>query len=982
MAEKKLSIRLAALGGKQVEDSFNRLGKSGERAFDRISRSTKPATANLKAVDTTARALNRVFRQAVGLVAAYAGLSGVMRGFGFIVSTNREFERLTASLKTVTGSAEGATDAFAMIEKFALNTPFNVENITDSFIRLKSVGVDASAESLEAIGNIASLMGADITQAANAVTRAVTGEFEALKSFGIVARTEGEKVRFIFQGTETVVRKTQKEIADFLITIGQNQAAGAMAEQMDTLNGIISNVQDNMGRLARSVGQGGLTDALKDVASDLKLVTDTGDDVARSLGESLAGVVRVGADVLGFLASNADIAATAIGGLVVARVAAAAFTGLNATIAASGTIALLRSVAQISTGVAVQFALMQGATKLATVAMVGFRTALTFVGGPIGLAVLTGFALVNLASGHDAAAKAAKDHSSELDELRKIAQKAKKGVEDLNESSRNEQLFHLEEQKRLAKENIKAITEQLKTGEIGGFFDQFSRFGKPLQFELRAIRNEFLNSRLTADEYSNSLFQLARKFPSFGEQAKEIKEQVLALKAAELAAKNADTALNKLNNPQPNKKKTNSAPDKALTLTSQQIERITKRIGELEAEEIALNRVVEARKKGGDALKEALLLNEQEQTLRKLGLSLSEKEGSQQQKLSDQLKATTSQIFELRSQEKSLQEEERKTLALEKERQKTIEDVRKRFMDLDGTLQTAISRAVEWKQKALLGLDETADGYSEFSEHVEAIFNDMISEAREKDLQSSKRWQDGTIRALKTVADEAGDAASKMESLVTNAFSNMENALVSFVRTGKLDFKSLTDSIISDLIRMQIQSSITGPLSMAINSFIGGFSGSQSTATTGTTAPAYAPEAAVTAFAHTGGVIGTDSLATGRINPAVFAGAPRFHTGGIVAGEVPIIAKRGEAVFTPGQLNALGGAINNQPEVKLNINIQNSANAQVRTETSRGSGGELNLQVIIEEIEGKMARNVSRGEGLAPTLERRYSLNPAVGSYR
>lgn len=982
MTEKKLSIRLAALDGKKVEDTFNRIGKTGERAFDKISRSTKPANSNLKAVDATARALNGVFRQAVGLVAAYAGIAGVMRGVGFIVSTNREFERLTASLKTVTGSAEGAADAFAMIERFALNTPFNVENITDSFIRLKSIGIDASSESLEAIGNIASLMGADITQAANAVTRAVTGEFDALKSFGIVARTEGEKVRFIFQGTETVVRKTQKEIANFLITIGQNQAAGAMAEQMDTLNGIISNVQDNMGRLARSVGQGGLTDALKDVASDLKQVTDSGDDVARSLGESLAGVVRVGADILGFLASNADVAATAIGGLVVARVASAAFAGLNATIAASETIALLRSVAQVSTGVAVQFAIMEGATKLATVAMVGFRTALAFVGGPVGLAVLAGFALVNLASGHDAAAKAAKDHSTELDKLRKMAEKAKKGVEDLDKASRNEQLFRLEEQKRLAQENISAITEQLKLGEIGGFFDQFKRFGKPLQFELHAIRHEFLNSRLSADEYSNALFKLARKYPSFGEQAKDIKEQVLALKAAELAAKNASLALDKLNNPKKDAKTTNSLPDEAPTLTSQQIERITKRIAELEAEEIALNRVVEARKNGGNALKEALLLNEQEQTLRKLGLSLSEKEGSQQRELADQLKAKTAEIFKLQAQEKALQEEERKGLALEKERVKTVEDVRKRFMDLDGTLQTAISRAVEWKQEALQGLDKTAEGYSEFSEHVEAIFNDMINEAREKDLQASKRWQDGTIRALRTVAGEAGDAASQMENLVTNAFSNMENALVDFVRTGKLDFKSLTDSIISDLVRMQIQSSITGPLSMALSSFAGGLFGGGAAAGATTTAPAFAPEATVTAFAHTGGVIGADSLATGKVNPAVFNGAPKFHTGGIVADEVPIIAKRGEAVFTPGQLNALGGAINSQPEVKLNVNIQNSANAQVRTESNRGSGGEINLQVIIEEIEGKMARNVSRGEGLAPTLEHRYGLNPAAGSYR
>jgi phage-related minor tail protein len=43
----------------------------------------------------------------------------------------------------------------------------------------------------------------------------------------------------------------------------------------------------------------------------------------------------------------------------------------------------------------------------------------------------------------------------------------------------------------------------------------------------------------------------------------------------------------------------------------------------------------------------------------------------------------------------------------------------------------------------------------------------------------------------------------------------MEDALVSFVQTGKLDFKSLANSIIADLIRIQIQNSIMKPLAQA-----------------------------------------------------------------------------------------------------------------------------------------------------------------------
>jgi lambda family phage tail tape measure protein len=49
----------------------------------------------------------------------------------------------------------------------------------------------------------------------------------------------------------------------------------------------------------------------------------------------------------------------------------------------------------------------------------------------------------------------------------------------------------------------------------------------------------------------------------------------------------------------------------------------------------------------------------------------------------------------------------------------------------------------------------------------------------------------------------------------------MTDALVNFVMTGKLDFRSLANSIISDLIRIQIQRAITLPLARAMSSFFG-----------------------------------------------------------------------------------------------------------------------------------------------------------------
>lgn len=67
--------------------------------------------------------------------------------------------------------------------------------------------------------------------------------------------------------------------------------------------------------------------------------------------------------------------------------------------------------------------------------------------------------------------------------------------------------------------------------------------------------------------------------------------------------------------------------------------------------------------------------------------------------------------------------------------------------------------------------------------------------------------------------------------------------------------------------------------------------------------------------AHTGGIVG--SPMQGRVvHPSTFARAPRFHSGGIAGNEVPIIAKKGEGVFTKEQMKALGGG-----GVTVNMNI-------------------------------------------------------------
>jgi hypothetical protein len=116
---------------------------------------------------------------------------------------------------------------------------------------------------------------------------------------------------------------------------------------------------------------------------------------------------------------------------------------------------------------------------------------------------------------------------------------------------------------------------------------------------------------------------------------------------------------------------------------------------------------------------------------------------------------------------------------------------------------------------------------------------------------------------------------------------------------------------------------------------------------------------AASLVAHTGAIVGSEFPATRYIHPAYFDDAPRFHTGGIVDGEVPIIAKRGEGVFTPGQMKALAPVGQSAPSV-TNHNYYDFTNAdpgsEARMRAYVDASNERTRQQTVQDV-AKLHRN-------------------------
>ena len=78
---------------------------------------------------------------------------------------------------------------------------------------------------------------------------------------------------------------------------------------------------------------------------------------------------------------------------------------------------------------------------------------------------------------------------------------------------------------------------------------------------------------------------------------------------------------------------------------------------------------------------------------------------------------------------------------------------------------------------------------------------------------------------LKSFNDSIKTIQESMADVVVKGIKGMEDALVNFVMTGKLNFKNLANSIISDMARIAIQQTITKPFTNFIEGIFGNANG-------------------------------------------------------------------------------------------------------------------------------------------------------------
>ena len=314
---------------------LNRTVSQVDAALNNLQRSARSASNGLDRMERSGKELGISLNQVRNALAAIGG-AAVIKG---IVGSYLEFERYQTVLTTFLGSAAAANSELDRLQKLANELPQDLSDVTQAFVIFTRMGLDTSTESLTAFSNIATANAKSLTQFAEAVADAMTGEFERLKEFGIKVSKENDQFVARIGSQQVALASSTEDLVKQLRTLGEEGGRfGSAAENnAKTLGQAFSNLQGAVFTASVAIGQTlaptliAASNALAAVLSNTELVVGVFGRIAAYAAVAAVGFVGIRVVMVAAAAATALLT----GGLVALRVALAR-TGIGLIVIAAG----------------------------------------------------------------------------------------------------------------------------------------------------------------------------------------------------------------------------------------------------------------------------------------------------------------------------------------------------------------------------------------------------------------------------------------------------------------------------------------------------------------------------------------------------------------------------------------------------------------------------------------------------------------------
>lgn len=144
-----------------------------------------------------------------------------------------------------------------------------------------------------------------------------------------------------------------------------------------------------------------------------------------------------------------------------------------------------------------------------------------------------------------------------------------------------------------------------------------------------------------------------------------------------------------------------------------------------------------------------------------------------------------------------------------------MDPLEKQLHDIENNLTRDMQRQITELKEQLGEFD--ADTINQQVERVRTATQAQIQQQKELARQiyeQQRSFEYGWSKAYKSYEDDATNAAKKAEDMFKKTSKGIEDSIVSFVKTGKFEFKSLISDILEQLLRSQIQQIIAQTFQM------------------------------------------------------------------------------------------------------------------------------------------------------------------------
>ncbi len=305
MAEKRVSVRLAAVGGKQVRAELEGIGNAGARGFGRLSSEMERANARLVGFWRTAG----LALAAVSVAAVAAGALMIRSGLQTVDAQAKLAQSMQTTVKSVQILTFAGELAGVSMQEIAAATKKLTINLSEA-----AGGTGTAVKALERLNlTAAELQAMPLDERIAAIQDALTRFISPAERAAVASDLFGAKAALAFSRIDSAtLREAARDVKDF----------GVVVSAMDSAQ--IERTNDAIGRL--SLIWVGIANRLTvAVAPALERVATTLADMARATGPIGIAITAL-FDNLGRLATTAGTFAAFMAGRWVLGFAAAALS--------------------------------------------------------------------------------------------------------------------------------------------------------------------------------------------------------------------------------------------------------------------------------------------------------------------------------------------------------------------------------------------------------------------------------------------------------------------------------------------------------------------------------------------------------------------------------------------------------------------------------------------------------------------------------